>query len=87
MYVQRLGLSQSTAFASNIPFTPQLCNKKCGNIIEHEGHLYHREVAKLGYSTNTPEGIQKSNHRRDDLHRIPPNLVRLILGAAEAEPT
>ena len=81
------GYRKNTRFASNIPFSCQLCNKNCGNMVEHEGHLYHKEVAKLGYSTNTPEGIQKSNHRRDDLHRIPPDLVRLILGAAEAEPT
>jgi hypothetical protein len=81
------GYRKNTAFASNIDFTPQLCNKKCGNIIEHEGHLYHRECAKIGYSTNTPPGIQKTNKTKDILHRIPPDLVRLILGAAEAKPT
>lgn len=77
------GYRKNTAFASNIPFTPQLCNKKCGSIIEHEGHFYHRECAKMGYSTNTPPGIQKTYHPKDLLHRIPPDLVKLILSAAE----
>ena len=53
-------------------------------LVQHLGQYGAHAAAKRS-------GLRKGDilvgyDRRDDLHRIPPNLVRLIRGAAEAEP-
>ena len=70
---------KNTCVATNLQFDAKVCKGKCGFIVEHAGHKYHLEVAKQGVSQHTPPGIQKTTHTRDQLYRIPEQLIRDIL--------
>ena len=81
---------KNTIIAGNVPFEPKVCNGQCGNIVtvvkDGKEHRYHKEVAKQGVSQHCRGlGVQCCTHRRDDLYRIPPALVRDILQACEEQ--
>ena len=76
---------KNTLLATNVPFEPKLCCGGCGNVrqvMDAHGkmHIYHLEVAKQGASQHTRGlGVQQSRHSRDQLYRVPEQLIRDIL--------
>ena len=58
------GYRKRTRLWTNLPLELKLCDKKCGNM---EGRQHRRPYTGRGHPT------------RDQLHRIPPRLIRHIL--------
>ena len=81
---------KNTRLATNVVFEPRVCKWDCGavrQIRDARGkvHLRHQEVAKQGISAHCRGlNVQCTTHRRDELYKIPAQLVQDILEAAQA---
>ena len=86
------GYKKSTRIWTNvIDFIPRTCNGKCGNIIDVEGHVYHK--VNLGKTKQNQLCSKYRQKHKIDIqgvgggtnrlmrYRIPPDLIKDLLGA------